>query len=198
MMQRCFPKFVILCYGKARVWTSSLCTVMPRTSSSRWSNFWMRRSIRTAVCFWTLVAPGRPMLRSSIDDYFAFYEQYATILLFVQIFVRRFDLTSHELRLDPSGFTSSIIAPISPILSLQSLTPEESGVVGAWLRCLLDGNGIGDDMYAKYQPAQTHRLAATIFDQCLRALAAGLIEWEPVQEMINCEPIECSPFETGY
>lgn len=128
------------------------------------------------------------MLRPvALGDHFALYEQFASIILFMQIFARRFSLTSNELHLDPAGVASLTIDKAGEIHDLDKLSSEESDALGAWLRCLLDGNGIDDDMYARYPPTLTHRLAATIFDQCRKACAAGVIEWEPVQETINCE-----------
>lgn len=112
------------------------------------------------------------------------YEHHASILIFAQIFARRFSLTIAELRLDPGGVLAPLLDPDTRILRQDQLSASASEAVGTWILRLLDEMEHGREVLTKYTPELTNKIMPTIFDQCLSAFTAGIIEWKSIERLI--------------
>nr|POE52032.1 mediator of rna polymerase ii transcription subunit 5 [Quercus suber] len=105
------------------------------------------------------------------------YEEFASILLFILVFMHRYGLDKADLGLssDTDGFVSQLQRNFSSSLPLSQLTPEQSTQLSKWGEGLFsidehgETSGISDEVMRHCPPQAFYLLVPTLFDQSVLA-----------------------------
>ncbi|KAL8955376.1 MAG: hypothetical protein Q9183_006675 [Haloplaca sp. 2 TL-2023] len=61
------------------------------------------------------------------------------------------------------------------------MTGHQNDLLGDWIRGLFETEGINDELMSTCKPAEFHLLAATLFDQSIKAYQAGVLALETLK-----------------
>ncbi|BGP13390.1 hypothetical protein JCM10213_008549 [Rhodosporidiobolus nylandii] len=113
-------------------------------------------------------------------------ERYGVLVLFVEIVVARFNLSSNLAY--HLGSSSSFFAAWFPSSSatypLSIMTDEERAAVSGWIAALF-GEGISDDLMHATNPRTLLRVAPTILKQSLMACQAGVVDLDNLRDALS-------------
>ena len=116
------------------------------------------------------------------------YEEFGSVLLLIATIRHRFSLEVEDLAfLDQDSFMTRYFDSASISRRIEDMTGHQNDLLGDWIRGLFETEGINDELMSICKPAEFHLLAATLFDQSIKACQTGVLSLETLKGGFECE-----------
>ena len=117
------------------------------------------------------------------------YDEFGSILLLILAFRHHFCLQEADLGINyHDSFVRSFLRMGCTPRQSSELTANERQHLGGWAKGLYQAGHISDEFMATCSPKEFYLLVATLFDQSLRALQAGVLDTDTVKGGFECTP----------
>ena len=115
------------------------------------------------------------------------YDEFGSILFFVLIVRRRFELQDDDMGIARTNsflrkYRKSACVSRSP----EDLAEHENKLLGGWIRGLFETEGISDELMSMCSPKDFHLMVATLFEQSLKACQAKVLALDTLKGGFEC------------